>query len=406
METERAYYRNDDAAGAEITEIRLFDGNRAAILLDKTIFYPEGGGQPGDRGRINRAAVLDVREKDGEILHWVSSDDAAALSLGRVELALDTARRRDLTVHHTAQHLLSGIIRSRTGVPTVSMHLGALVCTIDAATPEFPPEELLLVEEEAADAVERDHPVVIHLCPPENLTDFPLRKVPPRGKEAVRVVEIATRDFSPCCGTHLRSTGPIGIIRIVGSERYKGMTRLSFIAGRRVLHESRVLRREGERVSRALKAPVGEIGGAVGALLEKAAGLERKLKAMEEENALLKARDLVGQQGGAGARIVVSLPDADLREAQRLGRAAQKLTKRVVILGCPKECAFAAFRTEERGKDGEDGENIDLRRILEAPLAAFAGKGGGGPSFFQGRFPSERGLAEFMALVADERGKG
>ncbi|MDR3173277.1 MAG: alanyl-tRNA editing protein, partial [Treponema sp.] len=208
MHTERLYY--DYAApepfSAEIREIRPL-GDQAALLLNKTIFYPEGGGQEADRGSVNGVPLLDVKEAPlaggmgEEILHIVSAVDAGVLKPGPASLVLDSRRRRDFTVQHSAQHLLSGTILRLTGKYTVSMRLGQEFNTIDVDAPELSAGMLTQAEDAAADAIEADAPVVIHFCPPEDITKFPLRKVPPQGEDVIRVVEIAGHDFSPCCGT-------------------------------------------------------------------------------------------------------------------------------------------------------------------------------------------------------------
>ena len=204
--TERLYYSHTSSSpfNAEIKEIRPCEDGKSAVLLDKSVFYPEGGGQPGDRGTINGVPLAEVREKDGEILHLV--DGERCLKPGPAALVLDAVRRRDFTVQHSGQHLLSGTMLRLTGRPTVSMHLGDEICTIDvdqAVTSGPLPAELSedvlnAVEEAVADAIEENHPFVIHLCPPENVGSFPLRKVPPQGEEVIRVVEIEGNDFSPC----------------------------------------------------------------------------------------------------------------------------------------------------------------------------------------------------------------
>ncbi|MDR1099140.1 MAG: alanyl-tRNA editing protein, partial [Treponema sp.] len=289
------YYDYSEAGifRAEIREVRPWAGTGTrAIILDKTIFYPEGGGQSADRGSINGVPLLDVQEVDGEILH-LAAGDGTGLVPGPAELVLDLRRRRDFTIHHTGQHLLSGTILRMTGKPTLSMRLGEEFCTIDVDTPDLGEDVLLAVEEAVMDAIEADCPVIFHLCPPEDITRFPLRKRPPQGEEQIRVVEIQGHDFSPCCGTHCASTGAIGILRIIGTEKYKGMTRLTFIAGRRCLWDSRLLRRNGEISSQALKVPVMETGKGVLALLEKTGRLERDIKALEEAAAEFKAQALL-----------------------------------------------------------------------------------------------------------------
>jgi alanyl-tRNA synthetase len=400
MKTERVYYEYNGGAGfqAEIREIRPH-GDRAALILDRTIFYPEGGGQSADRGTINGFPLLDVREEGEEILHILSAEDGGRLLPGPGELVLDAARRRDFTVHHTAQHLLSGTILRLTGFPTISMRLGEEVCTIDVDAPAMPEETLTVVEEAVQDAVEADAPVVIHRCPPENLGDFPLRKRPPLGEDMIRVVEIRGNDFSPCCGTHLDSTGQIGMLRILGAEKYKGKTRISFIAGRRALWDSRRLRKNGDMISRALKVPAAETGTGVLALLDRMRELEKKVKLLEEENAGAKAEVLVRNAGlparagdlpGGGVFLTQSFPDAGMNEVLAIGRAAQKLTRALIVLASEGEFKFAAFCSDQ-------GVNIPL--ILKEPMEAQGGRGGGSPSFFQGVFPGRRELEYFLAAL-------
>jgi alanyl-tRNA synthetase len=411
--TERLYYEYNSALpfNASIMELRPHGEGKTAVILDKTIFYPEGGGQPGDRGTINGRPLLDVTEQDGEILHLINagapkeaegtaSAAGAGLALGPAALVLDAARRRDLTVQHSSQHLLSGTILRLTGRPTVSMHLGDEICTIDvdkglqSPRAELTCETILAIEETAADAIEGNHPLIIHLCPPEDVSSFPLRKGAPKGEELIRVVEIEGNDFSPCCGTHLKSTGEIGILRILGAEKYKGMTRVSFIAGRRCLRESRLLHRNGNIVSRALSVPLADTGKGVLDLLEKTAALERRLKALEEAAARIKAEELIKKAGlegaGSGGVIIEAYPGEGIDEVLLIGRAAQKLSSAVLVLASEKDFKFAAFCALK---------GFDLRPLVKDAFEKSGGRGGGGPAFFQGSFTTAGGLAEFLAAV-------
>jgi alanyl-tRNA synthetase len=360
-----------------------------AILLDRTIFYPEGGGQPGDRGTINGVALVEVIEAGGEIFHLV--EDASGLSPGPGELILDRRRRRDYSLHHSAQHLLSGTILKKTGKPTLSMHLGEEICTIDVDVPELSGETLLAIEDEVMDAIEEDASIITHLCPPEELASFPLRKVPPQGEEVIRVVEIRGHDFSPCCGTHLKHTGEIGLLRILGAEKYKGMTRISFIAGRRCLRDSRLLRENCSLISRRLSVPVGETGRGVEALLEKTAALELRLKGLEEAAAATRAQALLQKPPTPRGFILETYPDAPLEEVLRIGRAAQKETDRLIVLASRRDCKFAAFSGDKKG---------DLRSLFGPALAAQGGKGGGGGGFFQGSFPTPEALEGFLGEIS------
>jgi alanyl-tRNA synthetase len=404
MQTEKLYHDYVSAAPfmAAVTEIRPWNdrnGNAlAALVLDRTIFYPEGGGQPGDRGSVNGIPLLDVQEKNGEIAHLVSAEDGTRLRPGPVELVLDAARRRDFTVQHTAQHLLSGTVLRLTGKPTVSMRLGDEANTIDIDSPDMGAEILAEVEDAVTDAIEQDHPVIIHLCPPEDLGSFPLRKTPPWGEEVIRVVEIEGHDFSPCCGTHCTSTGQIGILRILGAEKYKGMTRVSFIAGRRVLRHSRLLYDNAALVSRSLKVPLGETGASVLALLEKTKLLERRVNELVEAAAETRAAALLAKGGlvpgapAGGAALIESYTAEDMDEVLRIGRAAQKLTDAVLILASERDLKFAAF-CSAKGRD--------IRPLVKDAFEKAGGKGGGGPSFFQGLFASAGEFAAFLAAARE-----
>jgi alanyl-tRNA synthetase len=280
----------------------------------------------------------------------------------------------------------------RGGYPTVSMRLGEDYTTIDVDGKNISRETLLAVEDEAVFAVERDAPVVIHLCPPERVEDFPLRKIPPKGEDVIRVVEIAGCDFSPCCGTHVPSAARIGMIRILGSEKYKGMTRIYLIAGRRCLKDSRVLRENAETVSRALSVPVEETGAAALALLEKTAKMEERLKAAAEEAARIRACAIIekAELEGAGPDTWYAeyFPGADMEEVSKLGRQLRELSGAVFVLGAGKDKKFAALCS---------AEGVDIRPGLKEALEKAGGKGGGGKDFFQGQFASGDELEAFLA---------
>jgi alanyl-tRNA synthetase len=415
MRTEKIYYNYTSAGPFEagIIELRTSDNGNTQVLLDKTIFYPEGGGQPGDRGTINGVPVLDVREKDGEILHLVSAEGAEKLKSGPAELVLDARRRRDLTTHHTGQHLLSGIIIRVTGAHTVSMHMGDETCTIDVDTHlnsgsdaiEINDETLVKIEEAVADAIEENHPVNIHLCPPEDITSFPIRKIPPQREEVIRVVEIEGYDCVACCGTHLKSTADIGMLRILGAEKYKGMTRITFIAGRRVLWDSRLLRQNAAIVSRALNVPLGEIGRGFLDFLEKTSQTEKRLKALEEKAVREMADVLLLKAAGAEKSacanaapviIVESYSDTDIDTVLLIGKIAQKQTQVPLILASEQDIKFTAFCSTK---------GFDLRAFLKDAFEAQGGRGGGSPSFFQGSFGTKEALNAFLEIMRNYKTK-
>jgi alanyl-tRNA synthetase len=399
MQTEKCYYdyTTDKPFTAQIVTVKPWeDGNekKTAIVLNKTIFYPGDGGQPGDRGTINSYALVDIQEQAGELLHIVSGEQNGQLIPGPAELILDAERRRDFTVQHSAQHLLSGTLFRLTGYNTVSMHLGNEINTIDIAGSQLPPDTLFAAEEAAAKIIADDVPFTVHLCPPEDIGSFSLRKIPPRGEEVIRVIEIQGADFTPCCGTHCKSSGQIGILCILDAEKYKGMTRIHFIAGKRVLESHRLLHKNACLISRSLNVPLGETDKGTLALLEKANALEWRVKEMEEAAAKIKARTFIEKFGplaqDKNAVLAESYNTETIDEVIRIGKAAQKLSKSVLILASEKDLQFVAFCSDK---------NRDIRTLVSAAFEKAKGKGGGGPSFFHGLFAEKKDLSAFLAEV-------
>ncbi len=391
MGTRKTYYDRPelDHLDATIIEKRTVDG-RTALVLDATILYPEGGGQPADRGTVNGIPVTDVQEVDGVVLHYISADDGQRLTLGPAELRLDTARRRDYATQHTAQHLLSATILRLAGAPTVSMHLGEENCTIDVDAPELAGGDLTVIEEAANDVIEADYPVIVHLCPPEDIDRFPLRKKPPRDAAVIRVLEIDGYDYSPCGGTHLASTARIGLLKILGVEKYKGMSRLTFIAGRRVLREFRNTRVKAESVSKALKVPIAEIDQAAARLLERLTLQDRTVLTLREQAAQFVAERLAAAHRAAGTPFVDYFADRGFDETLRIGRALQNLTDAVVVVAAGLDRKAAALCSRQ---------DLDLRPRLNELLETHHGKGGGGPSFYQGAFSALADLEAFLAAA-------
>ena len=411
--TEKAYYVYASPApyAAEIRELSAGTGGAIKVILDKTIFYPEGGGQSGDRGTINGVPLLDVLEEDGEIIHLFSAEHAEKLKPGPATLVLDSRRRHDFTQLHTGQHLLSGIILRKLGAPTVSLHLGEDICTIDVDIQTELNEELLIeIEEAVADAIEENHPVITHLCPPEDISSFSLRKVPPIGEEVIRVVEVEGFDTIACCGTHLKSTAEIGMLRVLNAEKYKGKARIAFLAGRRVLRDSRLLYGNAGIVSKILSVPVRDTGKAVLDFADKAAQTGKRLKFLEEENVCFKAEFLLRKaalhDGMPPKLIGIKDPQEEvlprlpviierytnegIDEVLGIGRAAQKHTGAVLILASVTDLKIAALCSDK---------TIDLRPFIKEALEAHGGRGGGGPSFYQGSFGNVEAMEAFLGSI-------
>ena len=207
-------------------------GEQFAVQLDRTAFYPEGGGQPCDTGALGTALVTDVQEHGGVITHTVS----AALPVGQtVEGRIDWARRRDHMEQHTGEHILSGTLHRLFGAENVGFHIGSPAVRMDMSVP-LTAGQLAEAEAQANAVIRADAPVRCWYPAPEDLAKLTYRSK----KEidgAVRLVDAGGADLCACCGTHVSTTGQVGAIKILSAQSYKGGTRLAVVCGERA-HQS------------------------------------------------------------------------------------------------------------------------------------------------------------------------
>src|SRR6201998_322445 len=198
------------------------------VLLDQTAFYPTSGGQPNDLGVLGEAAVLDVRDEEDGIVHIVDREVAA----GGVKGCVNWPRRFDHMQQHTGQHLLSAMFQERFGLPTVSFHLGEEICTIDLKGGEPSRDQLIGAQRAANQVIFEDRPVAVRYGTREQLARLGVRKRV-GGEGLLRAIEIEAADLQPCGGTHVKSTGQIGMILVRGCSKVRQDWRVEFVCGRR-----------------------------------------------------------------------------------------------------------------------------------------------------------------------------
>jgi alanyl-tRNA synthetase len=242
--TRRLYFEDAYLAefDAEVMERTERDG-RPAVVLDRTAFYPESGGQPWDTGKLGGAAVLEVLDLDGVILHVLDK----AIEAGPVPGRVDWPGRFDRMQQHTGQHILSQAFWEVLKGETRSFHLGPEVSTLEIGLGAVAEAELDKVEDRANTVVWEDREVKTYFVPEERIDEVPLRR-PPKKQGLLRVVEVDGFDYSACGGTHVRRTGEIGGIKIVGAEKIRGNLRFDFLCGGRALRDYR----EKDRSARKL----------------------------------------------------------------------------------------------------------------------------------------------------------
>lgn len=372
-----------------MAERRLGEG--VAVVLDRTAFYAEGGGQPGDHGTLGGVPVLDVREEGGEVLHLLGGPAPS----GRVEGVVDWSRRFDHMQQHHGQHLLSAAFERALGAPTIAFHLGQETCTIDLDCPASRIDEAALRRAESAanEAVWKDLPVTARDHSPEELAALPLRKEPVKGS---RVVVVEGVDASPCGGTHPRRTGEVGAVAVLGVEKWGGGARVSFVCGGRVV---RALATAGERlavVARALRCAPAEAPAAAARVAEESLARRKEVEGLSRALAAAEAERLASSVPGP----VVARLDPPLSGAASLRAVAQALVARgrVAVLGGVEDGRGQLCIARPRGPGPHAGE------VLREAVALLGGKGGGSAELAQGGGPEPGRLAEALEMASSRMG--
>jgi alanyl-tRNA synthetase len=378
MSTERLYYNdsytlNFQADVVERTTLR----DRPALILDRTYFYPEGGGQPPDTGLINGVPVVDVqtREADRAVLHVLE----APLPDSRIEGQIDAARRLDHMQHHSGQHILSQALEQAGRARTLSVHMSAESMTIDVDRADFTPDDWAAVEELANQIVREDRVVRAWFPDPDELTALNIRKMPDVvGK--VRIVDVGGFDITACGGTHVARTGEIGLIKVVKADRRGNTTRLEFRCGGRALRDYRAKNGVINRLTAALTVGYSELPDAIERLQAQNKALQSALEAAKRQLAEAEAAALLAAAPEKSGYKVVARAFAD-RPPEDLRLLAAALTANpgvVALFGAAGEKAQLIFSRSE-------GIAPDMAALLKIAFAALgAGKGGGRPNMAQG----------------------
>ena len=377
MQTDRLYYKDSHMREFDAQVLSCAPGKHGYdVVLDRTAFYPEGGGQPGDTGTLSGVRVTDTHERGGEIVHYCE----APLTPGAaVHGALDWERRFDLMQQHSGEHLLSGIVHRRFGYDNVGFHMGADWVTIDFSG-VLTPEELRAVEQEANAAIWRDIPAEITHPDPEALKTIPYRSKKELTGQ-VRIVTIPGADICACCGTHVSNTGEIGLLRIFSCVRFHDGVRLELLCGRRALRYLRALTEQNRQVSGLLSAKPLETAGAVQRLLDAEGALKLRAASLEDAVFTQKAQALAGN-----GNVLLFEPAMSPDSVRRLTD--------LVMSACGGRAAVFAGSDEAGYKYAVGEQGGDLRQLVRELNTALQGRGGGKPFFAQGSVSASRAAIE------------
>lgn len=337
------------------------------VVLDRTAFFPEGGGQAGDTGWLNEIPVIDTVEEDGVIFHKVT----APLETGvQVQGHLDFQERFSKMQQHTGEHILSGIVHGIYGYDNVGFHLGAEITTLDF-NGELTAEQVQDVEVKVNEAIFANLPVLVHYPTKEELENFDYRsKIEIEGQ--VRLVEIPGVDLCACCAPHVKFTGEVGILKILSCERHRGGCRLSIVCGMRALLDYQQKQQMTGKVSALLSAKPEKLDEAVQHLQEQQQKLREQLNRIQNIYLQEKLEKIHAQDS------CVCIFEESM----------DSIAMRNFVNGAMERCGGicgAFLGNEKEGYQyilGSSTKNV--REIAQILNAQFQGKGGGKPQMVQG----------------------
>ncbi|MCR5347070.1 MAG: alanyl-tRNA editing protein [Fretibacterium sp.] len=378
--TQKLYYEDLYRTEFDAAVLRHEEGKEGVrVILDRTLFYPGGGGQPCDKGTLGGRNVLDVFEEGEEIVHLLDGP----ITEGAVHGVIDWNRRFELMQQHLGQHLLAAVLFSRFELRTSRMRIEGDDVSMDFDNTPVDEETVRQAEEEANEAVWQNIPVEI-LYPDFEEVKLHARKLPPKTSEPIRIVKVGNIDYVPCCGLHVKNTGETGIIKVTATENHKGGTRVHLRCGRAAYRWLDVVCRGARKVQLELTCGPD--------------GMFQRVLHLKEE-----IRELTSRNGELLDQAAASLAERLLRDAEPVGEFV--LVPHILAGAGPDEVKrlFHAL-TQQRGAAallaGADPQGIslifgchredkaiDVRGAFHRALEISGARGGGSPCCTQGRGP-------------------
>ena len=382
------YLKEFEAKVIEVKEVE----SRYHIILDRTAFFPGGGGQKCDLGEISGKEVLDVYEKNKEIYHVVSEE----VKVGSIVLCkIDWDRREDGMHQHLGQHVLSGCFFKLFNANTVSIHLGKEISTVDIIG-QLDEEKVRKAENLANEVIRKGLEVNFLVPSEEELETMNLRRDLPNTEEDIRVVKIGDLDINACCGVHPSKTSDLRMIKIKKFEKNKGNTRIEFLAGQRAVNDSLNKDRLIRNICSYLSSNEDEALNGIKNLKDSLEQIKSEKKKLEEELLGYEA-NLLLEYGNKNNKIIKKIfKDKSIEYVTKL---ANKLSENNKVI-----CLFAIKNKEKANiilSSSKNIENINMGHVFKEFASIINGKGGGSKTLAQGVGDSDK-LEEFLNVIVNE----
>lgn len=346
------------------------------VELDQTVLFPTGGGQPHDTGWLGSIAVTDVVEDGERVLHRT----AEPIPVGQaVEVRIDWPRRFDHMQQHSGEHILSFAAKELFGAVNVGFHMASTYCTVDLNKP-LSREDVERLERRTNELVYANLPVTLTYVEAEELSNMQLRKVASGLTGTVRIVAMPGGDSCTCCGTHVKATGEIGLVKVTAHEHYKSGERLTFACGARALAHAQIQHRIVDAFARSFSCKPEDAPDALAKLQQEAAALKRENKALYAKVSGYLANELVKSAAVTGkrrliVRLVTELPGAQLRPlALKLCEEPGMLA--LLLSAEQEQLQYVLACHADVG--------LDMGELIQAVNTALSGRGGGRGTLAQG----------------------
>lgn len=372
METRKLYYTDSHTDRFTATVLSCTEGKKGfEVILDATAFYPEGGGQAADTGTLGGVRVVDTREVGDSLIHYCQ----APLEVGTVvEGILDYDLRFVRMQQHSGEHIVSGIIHRRYGWHNTGFHMGSdrIVIDFDGV---IPAEDLPVIEAEANEAIWKNIPLHIWTPSPEELATVTYRT-----KRAlpwpVRIVEVPGYDTCACCGTHVASTGEIGLIKLFSSMPFRGGTRMEMACGKPALALLNTVFEQNRQVSRLFSAQLHETGTAARMISDQLAAAKFRIVGLQRQI----FSGIAAQCAGRG-NVLCFGQELDSTGVRELADAIAQVCGGTAAVFSGSGDGYSYCLATRQG---------DLRPLGKEMTTALNGRGGGKPAFQQGSVKADR----------------
>lgn len=380
MPIEKLYYQDQHMRSFR-TKLHRMDqdeNGRLYVVLEKTAFYPTGGGQPHDTGVLNGIPVYDVEEVEGEIRHFIEEPlEVDHEYVGEI----DWERRFDHMQQHAGQHILSAAFEHGFGYQTVSFHLGKETCTIDLNIVTLGEEEADQAEQMANHIILENRPIEAKWVTEDELSHYSLRK-DLSVSEDIRLVIIPDFDYNGCGGTHPDSTGKVSSIKILHWEKQKkNSIRVYFVCGNRVIKQLHEKHQVIQSLTTALNAPQDQLKESADRILQQTRDLEKTVSELKTQLIEHEANQFIEQAQNQETRKIVkaTFMSRPIFELQQLAKSITIKSSDILVLFINEEENKLQFVCA-RGND----LNINMNQVVKGVLPLLKGKGGGNEAFAQG----------------------